>query len=172
MGKLLNRYFMPDIFADTVFDIDIELLAEKGIKAFVFDIDNTLATYAMPIADAETLSWIRNLKDGGFGVYFVSNNNRERVRIFSENAGVPYFARALKPRGKYLRRACSEMGVKPCETVLVGDQLFTDIMGGKRLKMLTVLVKPISDSEDWFVKLKRGIEARILAEIKSGSAKR
>lgn len=171
MGKLLNKYFMPDIFADTVFDIDIELLEKKGIKAFVFDIDNTLATYAMPTADAETLNWLGGLKNRGFGVYFVSNNNKERVRTFAENAETAYFARALKPCSGYLLRACREMNVKPCETALVGDQLFTDIMGGNRLKMTTVLVKPISDSEDWFVKLKRGIEAHILRKIKSETTK-
>lgn len=166
MGACLEKLFKPDIFAETVFDIDIENLANKGIKAFVFDIDNTLATYAMPVADEKTLAWLHGLAARGTGVYLVSNNNEERVRIFAEHAGVPYAARALKPRKKYLLSACREMGVKPSEAALVGDQLFTDVLGGKRMKMLTVLVKPISVSEDRFVKFKRGIEAKILNKVK------
>ena len=158
---MLKR-FLPVIYADSVFDIDLEKLKNEGVKAFIFDIDNTVATYAMPVLDGRTAAWLKGLSDMGFGVYFVSNNSVKRVRIFAESAGVPYIGRAMKPLRLCLRRACRRMGVKPQETALVGDQLFTDIWGGNRMGMVTVLVNPISVSEDSFVHLKRGLERRIL----------
>ena len=162
----MSSIFLPDIFAETVFDIDTEQLKKDGIKAFIFDIDNTLATYAMPVADEKTHQWLKDLKAKGFGIFIVSNNSRERVRIFSEAAEVDHFGKALKPLSIYLKKACRRMGVKPCETALVGDQLFTDIWGGNLLRMKTILVKPISDVEDGFVKFKRQFERRILAKMK------
>ena len=162
----MNKMFLPTTFVDTVFDMDLDFLKASGIKAFIFDIDNTLATYAMPIPDDKTADWLKGLKDSGFGVYFVSNNNHERVKKFADFVGVSYFAKAAKPLSFFLRKACREMGVTTKETALVGDQLFTDIWGGNWLRMHTVLVKPISDVEDSFVKFKRRFEKKILAKMK------
>lgn len=159
----MNKIFLPDIFAETVFDVDFKKLKEDGIDAVVFDIDNTLATYAMPVADEKTALWLKELQKSGVSVFIVSNNDRERVRIFSEDIGVPYYGKALKPLGFYLKRACKKMGVSPKNAALVGDQLFTDIWGGNLMGMTTILVKPISEVEDGFVKFKRQFERRILA---------
>ncbi len=158
----MSSIFLPDIFVDTVFDMNIKELEAMGVRAFIFDIDNTLATYAMPVADEKTAVWVNELKKQGFKIFIASNNDKERVRIFAEDIGVPYYGKALKPLGIYLRRACKQMGVLPSETALVGDQLFTDVWGGNLLKMKTVLVKPISEVEDGFVKFKRQFERQIL----------
>lgn len=163
----MSSIFLPDIFAETVFDIDINQLKNEGIKAFIFDIDNTLATYAMPVADKKTALWINDLKNQGFGVFVVSNNSRERVRVFAQDLDIPYFGKALKPLSYFLKKACRHMGVRLSETALVGDQLFTDIWGGSVLGMKTILVKPISDVEDGFVRFKRRFERRILAKMQN-----
>ena len=63
MKKLLKKLFLPDMFVGTVFDIDAAALAESGIKAFIFDIDNTLAPYALPTADEKTLNWLNGLRE-------------------------------------------------------------------------------------------------------------
>ncbi len=161
----MSSIFLPDVFVDTVFDMDLMGLKNAGIKAFIFDIDNTLATYAMPVADEKTAEWVKGLKNQGFEIYIVSNNDKDRVSVFSENIGVPYFGKALKPLGIFLARACKHMGVSPSETALVGDQLFTDVWGGNLLRMKTVLVKPISEVEDGFVKFKRRFERKILKKM-------
>lgn len=161
----MSKMLLPDIYAETVFDMNISALREKGVKAFIFDIDNTLATYAMPIADDKTKEWLKSLADAGFGLYIVSNNDHARVEGFAKDAQIPCYAKALKPLGKFLRKACHNMGVKPSEAALVGDQLFTDIWGGNLMGMTTVLVKPISEVEDGFVKFKRRFERRILKKM-------
>ncbi len=161
----MSSIFLPDIFVDTVFDMDLEKLKADGIKAFIFDIDNTLATYAMPVADEKTADWVKKLRDKDFKLFIVSNNDRKRVQIFAENINIPYFGKALKPLGFYLHKACRIMNVKEKEVALVGDQLFTDIWGGNVLNMTTILVKPISEVEDGFVRFKRQFERRILKNI-------
>ncbi len=162
MAKILH----PSIFVDKVFDIDLKALKDGGIKAFIFDIDNTLARYADAVPDEKTIGWLKGLQDMGFGVFFASNNDLQRVKRFAESVGIPYKARAMKPLSVYLKRACRSMGVAPWETALVGDQLFTDVWGGNWLKMYTILVKPISEVEDGFVKFKRRFEKRILKNIR------
>ncbi len=161
----MSKMLLPDIYAETVFDMDTDALKKAGIKAFIFDIDNTLATYAMPVADDKTKAWLKGLAEDGFGLYIVSNNDHARVEGFANDVQIPCFAKALKPLGINLKKACRNMGVKPKEAALVGDQLFTDIWGGNLMGMTTVLVKPISEVEDGFVKFKRRFERRILKKI-------
>ncbi len=162
----MSSRFLPTEFVDTVFDIDIEKLKEKGIKGFLFDIDNTLATYAMPVPDERTADWLKGLQSMGFGIYLISNNDEARVKPFAESVGVGYIAKALKPRRTPILKACSKMGITTDEAVLVGDQLFTDIWGGSRMGMHTILVKPISDVEDWFVRFKRIFERMLMKRMK------
>ena len=162
-----KRRFYPDLYVKTVYDIDLNSLKEKGIKAFIFDIDNTLVTYDDPVPTEIVMSYFEKLKEMGFKVYLVSNNNLERVKPFAEFANLPYFAKALKPRKKYLKIALSDMGVKPEETALVGDQLFTDVWAGTRMNMFAILVDPISDKEDSFVHFKRKNERWIFNRYNS-----
>ncbi len=161
----MSSILLPDIFAETVYDIDLDALKNDGIRGFVFDIDNTLVTYADPIATEKVIEWLERLRDMGFKLYIVSNNDKERVRIFSESVNLPHYGKALKPLKKYLKKACRNMGIAPTETALVGDQLFTDIWGGNLMNMKTILVKPISEVEDGFVKFKRRFERRILRKM-------
>lgn len=162
-----KRKFYPDLYVKTVYDIDLNSLKEKGIKAFIFDIDNTLVTYDDPVPTEIVMDYFKKLDDMGFKVYLVSNNNLERVKPFAEFADLPYFAKALKPRKKYLKIALSDMDVKAEETALVGDQLFTDVWAGTRMNMYAILVDPISDKEDSFVHFKRKIEKWIFNRYNS-----
>ena len=160
----MRKLFLPSLQLDTVFEIDADRLWNAGVRAFIFDIDNTLATYALSVPDTEIKGWLDGLKARGFGIYFVSNNSRKRVESFAAAAGVRWISRAAQPIGFQLRRACRKMGVLPKQAALVGDQLFTDIWGGNALGMFTVLVTPISEKEDGFVKFKRRFERKILGK--------
>lgn len=157
------KKLLPRIYAESIYDIDLSDLKERGIRAFILDIDNTLAPYAAPEGDDRLKSWIGLLKkDCGFNLYILSNNDGERVERFCASIGVPYIAKAGKPLRRGFVKACGIMGVPFSETAVIGDQLFTDIYGGNRLKMLTILVRPISDAEGKFIKFKRFFERIIL----------
>lgn len=163
MNKFLKK-IKPDIFIDDIYELDLEKIKKMGISTFIFDIDNTLVTYDDIIAPIHTKKWLTLLKDQGFNTYLISNNNENRVKKFANSVNLPYFSRALKPRKKYLKIACTKLNVNPKNVAMVGDQLFTDIYGGNRMGMLTIFVKAISDKENWFVHLKRTLERIIIKE--------
>lgn len=163
MSKFIEK-LKPDMFIDDIYNLNLCQLKEMGIMTLIFDIDNTLVTYDDLIAPKHTKEWFDFLEKQGFGVYLISNNSENRVKSFAESLNLPYFSRALKPRRKFLLRACNELKVKPQNAAMIGDQLFTDIYGGNRMGMFTIFVKAISDKENWFVHLKRNIERKILKE--------
>ncbi|MCL2099673.1 MAG: HAD hydrolase-like protein, partial [Oscillospiraceae bacterium] len=138
----------------------------KGIKGLIFDIDNTLVTYSLPGPTLEISGLMQKLKEDGLGVCFVSNNKKERVEIFNRTFGFPAFYAAGKPKKKYMKRALEVMGTAPCNTAVIGDQLFTDICAGKRMKMLSLLVMPIEPVETLFFKLKRVLEKPLIKRYK------
>ena len=163
MGSFKER-FLPDIFMDDIYALDISDMKSRGVEAMIFDIDNTLVTYDDRFAPDYTREFFARLHGAGIKTYIISNNNKKRVGEFSQSLGEPWYGAALKPLKKYLKMACADMGVSPENTALVGDQLFTDIYGGNRLRMLTILVKPISDKDVGFVRFKRNFERMILKD--------
>lgn len=151
--KLKSSYFY-----NTVYDIDYKNLKEIGIDTLIFDIDNTLASYDSLYPDKKLLNLFSELKKDGFKLYLLSNNNKKRVKTFSEKANLPYKSRALKPFKFNILRAIKFLGSKKSRTVLIGDQIFTDIWGANRVGIKSVLVNPISSKEDKFVAFKRRFE--------------
>ncbi|HHW31765.1 MAG TPA: YqeG family HAD IIIA-type phosphatase [Clostridiaceae bacterium] len=154
--------FFPDAYLDKVQDIDLDMLKKKNIKGLILDIDNTLVPSHVSEADDKAFQWIERLKENGFEICIVSNATKKRVEKFNEKLKVYAIHRAVKPFLGAYKRAMVLMGTKPEETAVVGDQIFTDIYGGNRLGMLTILVKPLHKKEFFFVKLKRWPEKYIL----------
>jgi len=158
---MLEKYF-PDVIVEKVQDIDLEALKKKGIKGLVLDIDNTLVAQFTKNASEDAKKWIQRVKDMGFLPCIVSNASRKRVTGFNMGLDIPAIHRAYKPSPKSYMRAAMLLGIKCSEIAAVGDQIFTDIYGGNRTNMYTILVKPIDKKEILFVKLKRHIERFVL----------
>ena len=114
-------------------------------------------------ADEEALNWIESVKKKGFKVCIVSNASQKRVERFNESLKLNAIHRASKPGSKSFLKAMELMGTKPSETAVIGDQIFTDVYGGNRLNMFTILVKPIDSREFIGVRLKRALEGVVLA---------
>ncbi|MFW6028618.1 MAG: YqeG family HAD IIIA-type phosphatase [Halanaerobiales bacterium] len=154
--------FFPDIAVDSIFDIDYKGLYEEGKRYILFDIDNTLVPYNIVHPNNNIIELFKKIKDMGFKIGLVSNNNEERVLRFNEKLKLVAIHKARKPFTRNLIRAISLLGATNDETVLVGDQVFTDVFGGNRLGIKTVLVVPLSEKEEWITKIKRGTEKKIL----------
>lgn len=154
--------FFPKTIIEKVQDIDLDKLKHKGIKGLILDIDNTLVPPFMKEADKNALNWIDKVKDNGFKLCIVSNATKRRVNRFNENIGLEAIYRASKPVGRAFRKALKLLNLKACEAAVVGDQIFTDIYGGNRLGIYTILVRSINKKESIFVKLKRYPEKYIL----------
>ena len=161
------KKLLPDYLVANVSGLDEEFYKSHGLEAAVFDIDNTLVAHTEPEPPENVLEYFEFLKSIGIKYGIVSNNSIERVESFCKNLGIPYYGKALKPRKKYLKMVLKDLGVKPSKAVLVGDQLFTDIYGGNRMNMLSVMVTAVGEDETGFVSFKRRFEKRILEKNKS-----
>lgn len=158
----LLKKFLPSRHVKSIFQITPEYLKEKGMKAIITDLDNTLVAWDRPDATPELLEWFAEMKKAGIKVLIVSNNNQKRVSAFSQPIDIPYIFEARKPMGKAFRRAVKLLGVKKEETVVIGDQLLTDIFGGNRGGFYTILVLPVAQTDGFWTKFNRRIERRIM----------
>ena len=137
-------YFRADFVADNIYDISVEGLARRGIKLLLADLDNTLVPYGVPLPDQKLRNWRDELYAYGITLFVLSNNRKEsRPQLFSEAMEVPYIGHAAKPWKRSFYEAMEQMRVTPEQTAIVGDQIFTDVLGGNRVGVTTILVKPI-----------------------------
>ncbi|MGB3913677.1 MAG: YqeG family HAD IIIA-type phosphatase [Thermacetogeniaceae bacterium] len=160
------NFLLPKKTYNTIFDIPLVQLYTDGIRAIIFDLDNTLTEWNSPELSKETISWLENAKKIGFKMCFVSNNSDLRVKEIADLVDIPFVAWAKKPRRRSFRKAMALMATKPEQTAVVGDQIFTDILGGNRLGLFTVLVSPISRKEFVGTRLVRLLEKIILERNK------
>lgn len=164
---MISRFY-PNLMVDSVKEIDLDCLIDNNIKGLILDIDNTLVPDYVKEADDNIINWLNKVKKMGFKVCIVSNATQKRVQKFNEKLGIDAISRAAKPKKKPFLKAIQLMGTKAKETAVIGDQIFTDIYGGNKLNMFTVLVKPIASKEFIFVRMKRGVEKLIISKyIKS-----
>jgi HAD superfamily phosphatase (TIGR01668 family) len=157
---------MPDEFVESIHQIDIENLLSRNIRAVITDLDNTLVEWDRPSATPEVEAWLTGLREAGIQVTVVSNNNRERVKHFCEPLGIRFIWAARKPRRQAFLRAVKEMNARIEETVVIGDQLFTDVLGGNRLGFHTILVVPVASTDGFWTRFNRQMERIALSRMR------
>ncbi|MBS4176262.1 YqeG family HAD IIIA-type phosphatase [Lederbergia citrea] len=162
---MLNK-FLPSKYVKSIYDIKPEELKNKGIKGVITDLDNTLIEWDRPTATPKLIKWFDEMKRHDIKVIVVSNNNEQRVKAFSDPLGIPFIHKARKPLGSAFRRAVKSMGISREETVIIGDQLLTDVLGGNRAGFETILVVPVAKSDGFFTRFNRMVERRIMANFK------
>ncbi|MFT9494207.1 YqeG family HAD IIIA-type phosphatase [Anaerosolibacter sp.] len=155
----------PKLYVDSIFYLDLEQLKKLNIKGFIIDIDNTLVEWEEKTASDRVKTWLRNLELEGFKVCLVSNNTEDRVVKFNEELKLPTIHRAVKPRVSAFHKAMELMGTTPETTAVIGDQLFTDVLGGNRLNLFTILVIPLGNEELNWTKFVRKIEKVVLKRV-------
>ena len=159
---ITDRYFMPDLYLDDIYGITPAYLKEKGIRAVLLDIDNTLVTYDDPKPTPSVLAWLADLKENGIEAAFISNNHEDRVTLFNEDLRLFATWDSKKPSGKCYLAAMKHLGIEKHEAAVIGDQVFTDVWSAKRLGLFAILVKPIKDKTNLFFRSKRALEKPIL----------
>ena len=156
----------PDFRFCSVYDITVPFLQKKGIKGLILDIDNTLVYYGIHRPTEANTNWINSVTSGGIKMSFVSNGYEQRVKEYNEDFGFYYSFKSGKPKKGGFLKAAQSMGLSSSEIAVVGDQIYTDIWGGNRSGMKTILVDPIS-MEPWpSFKIKRRAERPVLAKCK------
>jgi HAD superfamily phosphatase (TIGR01668 family) len=155
-------FFYPGEYLDSTYVIDFDKLYRDGYRGVIFDIDNTLVPHGAP-ADERAISLFTHLKELGFSCMLLSNNKEPRVKMFNDAVHVNYMYKAGKPKPSGYRKAMEHLGTDPSNTLFVGDQIFTDVMGANMAGIRTILVKPIHPKEEIQIVLKRFLEKPILA---------
>lgn len=162
----LIRFLKPDMFCESLMDIDLKALKAKGIEGLLVDLDNTLVEYQKYECTPLVLEWLARVRAVGLQVCIVSNSRRQTtVARFAESAGIPAITRAGKPRRGSFKRAIKMIGVSAESTAIIGDQVFTDVLGGNRLGCYTILVRPVSSREFFGTRLVRILERFVIKKL-------
>lgn len=150
----------PEYVFQDVTRITPGFLAQKGVRALVLDVDNTLTGDRSQQLPPEVAQWLETMKAAGVGLTIVSNGSAPRVQPFAESLGLLWVSRAAKPLPLGLRRAQKRLGVKRGEMAMVGDQLFTDRLSAALYGIPAFVVVPRGPDLDWWVRVKRRGERR------------
>ena len=156
----------PKAYLKNVREITIDFLKQNNIEALILDVDNTLIDYNKNLSD-EVIKWALNLQGQGIKIYILSNSNKhEKVKNVADKINAPYINFAKKAFKKGFLKVRENLKIEEKRIAVVGDQIFTDVIGGNRCKMYTILVDPIIQKDFWFTAWKRPIEDKIKSKIK------
>lgn len=165
----MNIY--PNAYLEKVQDISIEFLMKNNIKALILDVDNTLIDYYKNLSD-EVIQWASEMKGQGVKLYILSNTNKkDKVEMVAKKLEIPFKSFAKKPSTKGFKRIQNEIDIPPENIGVVGDQIFTDVIGGNRSNMFTILVNPVTPKDYWYTAWKRPIENLVKQKIKNNKDK-
>ena len=150
--------FKPTYNVNSILEIPVEFFKNHKINSVLIDIDDTLTSHGEQSINSDTLHWIELLRSNGINLILVSNNFKKRVSIFAKSVGLPYVHMSLKPLPWGFSRALKRLSSTKEKSVIIGDQLFTDILGANLVGIRSVLVEPRSKSKTLMLKIKRYIE--------------
>ncbi|NLN45813.1 MAG: HAD hydrolase-like protein [Clostridiaceae bacterium] len=154
----IDRCWRPDGNTTDILDLDFTSIRAAGYLLVLLDIDNTLVPHGAKMPDARSHTVVSRILSAGLACMVVSNARSARSRQFSDLLGVDCLPYAGKPSPRGVLQACRLKGMPVERTVLIGDQLFTDIAAARRAGAAAIRVKPISKREPPHVLLKRWIE--------------
>ena len=154
----------PKVYVDSVYNIDLKKLKKiKNIKGIIVDLDNTLVAWGKKEVSQRIIDWVKEAKSLKFKLCIVSNTNSKRVAELAKIFNIPYHSKYFKPFSIAFNNGLKILDTKKTETVVIGDQIFTDIYGGNRLKLLTILVNPIVKKDSIGTFLHRNFEKFIIS---------
>ncbi len=154
----MNLY--PDLYCENITKIDEKVLKDNDIRALILDVDNTLLDFDLKFLEGLKEWYDATIKNNGIKCIILSNSNKEKkVKMAAELLGVDYIKFATKPLKRGFKKAIKALENIPNENIaVIGDQIFTDVIGANRMKMFSILVKPLGEKDIWMTKVKRPME--------------
>lgn len=162
---MILGFFRPQSYAPRITEIDVDRLRARGIRAVILDLDNTIVGFRALAPLEEDARWVRRAKEHGVQVVVLTNNGTPWASTIAKDLGVPCIPRARKPLPHAFRRALKILEVGADEAVVVGDQLFTDVLGAKLAGLEVILVEPLVRHDPWTTRPLRWIERIILRNV-------
>ncbi len=144
---MIIGYFRPDHYYNNIFDVNLNELEREGIKGILCDIDNTIVPWKEKEVMIEVVEWLDNIQERGFRVCLLSNGMNSRVKFFSQKLDIPGIGKAVKPKIKAFKTAMNILKLEKDQIAIIGDQIFTDVLGGNRAGLKTILVDPMDSNE-------------------------
>lgn len=156
----------PNAYLEKVEDITIEFLMKNKIKGLILDVDNTLIDYYENLSE-DKVKWAKELQGQGIKMYILSNTNKkEKVQKVANKLEIEYEMFAKKPFKQGFKKVAKKLNFDAKNIAVVGDQIFTDIIGGNRCEMFTILVDPVEEKDFWYTAWKRPLENKIKEKCK------
>ncbi len=159
------KLFTPNEYVKDFTCIDLAQLQKKGIKMIICDVDNTLVAHDEKVPSAAVHAFKEEVLKRGFLFCLISNNVNERVSIFAKELQVDYYPNAKKPLSATYQKIINDYGIDPCFISAVGDQLLTDVWGGNRMNMYTILTHPLYTKDLVWTKFNRFIEQQVFKKL-------
>lgn len=157
--------FKADFAFRRVTEITPGFLLGNNIKGLLLDLDNTLTTHDNPVPGEGVMDWLKKIKDAGIKMVIVSNNHSPRVKPFADMLGLDFVCEGKKPLSSGFNRAQKRMKVPFSQLAVVGDQIFTDMLGANLKRVRGIFVYPIEHEKTRFFKLKRWAERPFLPKL-------
>lgn len=162
---MIEKYFKPTIYIDNYRSLHLSKLVQKGVKVLCIDVDNTLVSPHCKTLDKDAVLFIQQVKVCGMTPVLLSNNTKKRVQGVAKQADVDYFSFSCKPSKYNYKKIIKKYHCDASEVAILGDQLITDVLGGKRMKVWTILQDPVSNEENHSGKITRKLETYILRSL-------
>lgn len=153
----------PKFYLNSVKDIDLEFINKNNIKGLLVDVDNTLIDIDKNILEG-AIEWCEALKKEGIKICILSNTSKkEKAENVANELNIPFINFAKKPFKKGFFRGQKILEIENrSQIAVVGDQIFTDVIGANRVGMISVLVKPVCEKDLWYTRVKRPLENKII----------
>lgn len=159
--------FMPTIMVQNVTDITVDIIKQLNVDTILLDVDNTLAEHGSHIPFEGTIEWTKLMLEAGFKIVIVSNNFENRVSSFAKKFDLPFVYLSLKPLPLGFNKAKKLLDSEPRKSVVIGDQVFTDILGANLAGMKSILLEPKACKETLGIKFRRILEKPIRKRAKN-----
>ena len=158
--------YKPDLYQKSVYSIDYDKLKERGIECLLIDLDNTLISPFVKVPNDRLKKLFQELKEKGFHVILFSNALKRRVRPFQEALGVEAISFACKPSKRKYLKVLEKNHYNESQVAMIGDQLLTDVLGGNKAGITTILINPVSPKDHFPVNLFRCYERHIMKKLR------
>ena len=145
----MSLSFLPCIITDKITDLSAQFLKSKGIKLLMMDFDNTIVPYTTDVPTGQVLDWLESMKQSGIALCVVSNSKKDRVKKFCATYGIDCITHAKKPFSKGIAACLARYGIPATDCAIVGDQIYTDTLGGNCAGVQSILVKAIDNHNFW-----------------------
>lgn len=160
--------FRPDLFRKRVTEITVSDLKQMGVDTLFLDVDNTLSTHHGKEYVTGLEDWLSLMKREGINLILTSNSKEKRVKPFALGLGLDYVSLSLKPLWRGFTIAKKRLNVKRDKIAVVGDQMFTDVLGAKIYGLKVILLKPILPEDKVSFKIRRYLEKILFKILKIG----